>query len=434
MSRQSAIDEPVELSALLRERDLEEVAGYYAELHGCGIAVFDREATGNVAVAVGPGADLEQARALPRQGGAATVGENGYWRTPVEYEGANIGMVMIGPFPAASEVDAERATRLGRHISSILEVLVHSAYQRYLTTVMHVAAMEEAYAGLQKKNRQLSEAIERLEEADRLKSNFLATVSHELRTPLTSVIGYSEMLLEGLAGPLADEQKEYVQTVLSKADQLLQLITGLLDASLLDKGQLQIARQAIDLPPVIEAVAAAFAPQARQRQLTVEVVAYGGPRAEGDERKIRQVLWNLLANAIKFTPHGGNVRIEAAIGPLSPSADGGRFGVPEDEDMAGDLGVRLRVIDDGIGISPEKQRHIFEPFFQVDSSSTREYGGTGLGLTLAKRYVEAHGGQIWVDSRLGQGSTFTVSLPAVADELASYVRGTLGRDRAREPG
>ncbi|HUH01833.1 MAG TPA: HAMP domain-containing sensor histidine kinase, partial [Kofleriaceae bacterium] len=263
-----------------------------------------------------------------------------------------------------------------------------------------------------------------LQEADRLKSNFLATVSHELRTPLTSVIGYSEMLLEGLAGTLNAEQGDYVQTVLSKADQLLQLITGILDASLLENGQLDLARRIIVVRELLDAVAATYAPQAQQRNVEIALEVPAVPPLYGDERKIRQVLGNLLANAIKFTDGGGRVRVSVAVGPLSPRNDAGRFGSPAARASSQTWGVRISVADDGIGIPPEKLRHIFEPFFQVDSSSTREYGGTGLGLTLAKRYVEAHGGEIWVDSRLGHGSTFTVSFPAAPDELEAYLART----------
>lgn len=425
VNRHSAIDEPVELGTLLRATDLEEVAGYYADLHKNGVAVLDNRRTGTrLAVAAGPGAEVGIARELPLEPGAIERGEHAYFRAILLHEGAPMGMVVVGPYQAGSEVDAERAGRLARHIGSILEVLVHAAYQRYLTTVMHVAAMEEAYSGLQKKNEQLAQAVERLQEADRLKSNFLATVSHELRTPLTSVIGYSEMLLEGLAGPLNSEQGEYVQTVLSKADQLLQLITGILDASLLENGQLDLARRIIAVPELLETVAATYAPQAQQRGVKIGLEAPEVPRLFGDERKIRQVVGNLVANAIKFTHQGGSVRLVVAVGPLSQRDDAGRFGTPGANATPQTWGVRFSVVDDGIGIPPEKLRHIFEPFFQVDSSSTREYGGTGLGLTLAKRYVEAHGGEIWVDSRLGKGSTFTVSFPAAPDELEAYLRRT----------
>jgi signal transduction histidine kinase len=425
VNRLSAIDDSVELGVLLRASDLEEVAGYYAELHGCGVAVLDSQRTGRrLAVAAGPGADVDVVRELPLDAGEIERGDRAYFRALLLHEGSPIGMVVVGPHESGSEVATERAGRLAGHIRSILEVLVHAAYQRYLTSVMHVAAMEEAYAGLQKKNEQLAQAVERLQEADRLKSNFLATVSHELRTPLTSVIGYSEMLLEGLAGALNTEQGDYVQTVLSKADQLLQLITGILDASLLENGQLDLARRIIVVAELIDAVAATYAPQAQQRSVELALDVPDVPPLFGDERKIRQVLGNLVANAIKFTDGGGRVRVSVTVGPLSPRNDAGRFGAPSAHATPQTWGVRISVADDGIGIPPEKLRHIFEPFFQVDSSSTREYGGTGLGLTLAKRYVEAHGGEIWVDSRLGHGSTFTVSFPAAPDELEAYLART----------
>jgi signal transduction histidine kinase len=128
----------------------------------------------------------------------------------------------------------------------------------------------------------------------------------------------------------------------------------------------------------------------------------------------------LVANAIKFTPEGGSIAIDLEVGPMAPGDQEGRFGAP-DPDRGSGHGLRLVVRDSGIGISPEKQAHIFEPFFQVDSSSTREYGGTGLGLTLAKSYVEAHGGHIWVDSKLGAGSTFTITLPAIPDDLEAHL-------------
>jgi signal transduction histidine kinase len=295
---------------------------------------------------------------------------------------------------------------------------------RHLTAVAHLAAMDQAFTELTSKNQHLERAVSRLEEVDRLKSNFLATMSHELRTPLTSVIGYAEMLHEGLAGTLNDEQRDYVQTILGKADQLLQIITSILDVSLLESGQRRIEPTAVALPELAESVVASFASQARKRRLRLVVRTPDKeaplPRALGDSRKIRQVIWNLLSNAVKFTPEGGEVSVAIGVGPLAaesgdPDNAGRRASRADDR-----LGVRVVVTDSGIGIPPEKQAHIFEPFFQVDSSSTREYGGTGLGLTLAKSYVEAHGGQIRVDSAVGKGSTFTVSFPAVAADLEPW--------------
>lgn len=149
------------------------------------------------------------------------------------------------------------------------------------------------------------------------------------------------------------------------------------------------------------------------------------PRVMADSRRIRQVLMHLIANAIKFTPRGGDVVVAAEIGPLSPSDHHGAPVAPppsmSPQDLARRYGVRVSVRDTGIGISAVAQARIFEPFFQADQSSTREYGGTGLGLSLAKSFVEAHGGSIWVESEPGNGSTFTLSLPSVADELHAHL-------------
>ncbi len=418
MHRQSAIDAPIALATFLGADDLEEVASCFAGLHGVAFSILDLE--GKLAVTTDPALDLDALRA-PLDGASDVLEVAGgrCHRQALVHDGQTLGVVAIGPFPD-DQFDA--AAGLAGAVTRVISVLIHSAYARHLTTEMHVAAMDETFRSLEAKNRQLAIAIERMQEFDRLKSNFLATVSHELRTPLTSVIGYSEMLLEGLAGPLNDEQKEYVATVLSKADQLLQLITGILDASLMESGSLRLESKPLVLGELIDSVAATFYPQAQKRGISIHVAPVAVPRAMGDGRKIQQVLWNLVANAVKFTPDGGEVSIECGVGPMSPNDESGRFGTPGVDSRIATWGLRVAIRDSGIGISPEKQAHIFEPFFQVDSSSTREYGGTGLGLTLAKSYVEAHGGHIWVDSALGDGSVFQLSLPAVTAELAAYLR------------
>jgi signal transduction histidine kinase len=270
--------------------------------------------------------------------------------------------------------------------------------------------MDEAYRELSDKNERLNAAVERMQEVDRLKSNFLATVSHELRTPLTSVIGYSEMLIEGLAGALNPEQKEYVQIIMEKGDHLLQLITGILDVSRVDSGPLRLSREALQLAEMSTGILSAMAPLARRKRVELRLEARERvPRVHGDRERLRQVLIHLVSNAIKFTPEGGRIVISLEAGGLSRDEE-------LRENAAAPAGVRLRVADSGIGIAPEKQVRIFEPFFQVDQSSTREYGGTGLGLTLVKSYIEAHGGHVWVDSELGRGSAFTVTLPVSAED------------------
>jgi signal transduction histidine kinase len=244
--------------------------------------------------------------------------------------------------------------------------------------------------------------VERLQEADRVKSNFLATVSHELRTPLTSVIGYSEMLLEGIAGALNEEQREYVRTVMEKGDQLLQLITGILDISRMEAGELRLSKVTFALDEVVSVALSTIAPQARRKRLHItSQIPEGLPALFGDRDKIRQVVLNLLSNSVKFTPEGGAIMLSATLGALKTRTS---FGGPPDA-------VLLTIRDTGIGVPAEHAERIFDPFFQVDNSSTREYGGTGLGLSIVKRFVEAHGGVVWLDSEVGKGSAFTITLP-----------------------
>jgi signal transduction histidine kinase len=371
-----------------------------------------------------------------------------YQIQPLVHDGTVLGAVVFGPYlpesrPASlpgilqtllgpaglDEAEAavarlrplaeSAARRVAEHVTRVVGILVHTAYARHLTAQIHSATIAETYKELSEKNQRLAAAVERMQEVDRLKSNFLATVSHELRTPLTSVIGYSEMLIEGLAGALTQEQREYVQIIMEKGDQLLQLITGLLDVSRMDSGSMRLAREPIRLGELVGSILTAMAPLARRKRVDLRLDAPPDlPRVEGDREKLRQVLFNLVGNAIKFTPESGQVHIGLTVGPLAREDE--MVSAPPETDG---VGVRLRVADSGIGIAPEKQVRIFEPFFQVDSSSTREYGGTGLGLALVKSYVEAHGGRVWVDSELGRGSAFTVTLPAVDKDLARFLGG-----------
>jgi signal transduction histidine kinase len=270
---------------------------------------------------------------------------------------------------------------------------------------MHATSLEHADAELHQKNARLALAVARLEELDKIKSNFLATVSHELRTPLTSVIGYSEMLLEGLAGPLNAEQREYVTTVMEKGEQLLGIITGILDISRIEAGGVSLDRQPFDPSETIVSALSTVAPTARRKRLSVEAeLPPTLPKVLGDRDKVRQVVVNLLGNAVKFTPEGGRVQVRAEVAPLKRPGTAG----PSTEEPRG---VRIAVSDSGIGIPDEAMTRIFEPFFQVDNSSTREYGGTGLGLSIVRSFVHAHGGAVWVESRPGTGSTFFVTFP-----------------------
>ena len=375
MSRGRTLDDPIELARLVPPGELGELATAIERALGCRLAVKDKAGV-VLAGAVDAGA-VER---------------------PFEHEGERLGAL------AASGPHAERAIALA---VDMLGLLVHHAHARELAAATHEEAMQVTFAELTEHNQRLQRAVARLEELDRLKSNFLATMSHELRTPLTSVIGYAEMMAEGLAGPVTGEQKDYLTTILGKADQLLGLITSVLDVSSLETGQLALERSQLSLADVVASEVATFQPQAGRRGIAIQLSAQGDSVVVGDRRKIRQIVSSLLSNAVKFTPDRGKVGVEVRPGPLGPGVGGG------------DEAVQLVVSDSGIGISRDAVAKIFEPFYQADSSSTRAFGGTGLGLTLAKAYVEAHGGRIWVDTTPGQGSTFTATFPARSAEAAS---------------
>ena len=229
-----------------------------------------------------------------------------------------------------------------------------------------------------------------LEIANRHKSEFLANMSHELRTPLNAVIGFSEVLLERMFGELNDKQDEYLQDILASGRHLLSLINDILDLSKIEAGRMELELTEFDLPQAVDNALTLVRERANRRGIALDhAIEEGVGPFRGDERKIKQVLLNLLSNAVKFTPEGGRIGVRATL-------DNGN--------------VQIAVTDTGVGIAPEDHEAVFEEFRQVgDEAKKRE--GTGLGLALARRFVELHGGKIWVESELGHGSTFTFTLP-----------------------
>jgi two-component system sensor histidine kinase BarA len=383
------VDAPVTLDELL-DRNARETLGAGASDLGVVLAVVDRH--GRVLCGETPPAATLAVR--PEFDHVAVDVAGVAWMVaPLMHEGDTIGTLIVR--------GNETVTA---HLHRVADAFIVDGIKRAMSARMHMATVEEANRELTEKNKRLAQAVERLQEADRVKSNFLATVSHELRTPLTSVIGYSEMLLEGIAGELNDEQREYVRTVMEKGDQLLQLITGILDISRMEAGEMKISKSPFELEDVMSTALSTVAPHARRKKLILHCTLEPGlPLVYGDRDKVRQVLLNLIGNAIKFTPEGGKIEVAAVVGTLAqPSPE-----LPPDSPR----GVRIWVRDSGIGVPLEHQKRVFDPFFQVDNSSTREYGGTGLGLSIVKRLVEAHGGNVWIDSENGRGATFAFTIP-----------------------
>jgi signal transduction histidine kinase len=243
---------------------------------------------------------------------------------------------------------------------------------------------------LQARNREIEDKGRQLEVASQHKSEFLANMSHELRTPLNAIIGFSEVLSERMFGELNEKQEEYLKDIYASGTHLLSLINDILDLSKIEAGRMELELTDFDLPQAIDNALTLVRERAGRRGIALHqsVEAHLG-EIKGDERKVKQVLLNLLSNALKFTPEGGRVEVRAGM------VDG----------LA-----EISVTDTGVGISPEDQDAVFEEFRQVGTAE-KKAEGTGLGLTLCRKFVELHGGRIWVKSEVGVGSTFTFTIP-----------------------
>jgi GAF domain-containing protein/anti-sigma regulatory factor (Ser/Thr protein kinase) len=238
--------------------------------------------------------------------------------------------------------------------------------------------------------REIADKSRQLEVASQHKSEFLANMSHELRTPLNAIIGFSEVLNERMFGELNEKQAEYLKDIHASGQHLLSLINDILDLSKVEAGRMELELTDFDLPAAVDSAVTLVRERANRKGITVRIaVGEQIGMMRGDERKIRQVLLNLLSNAIKFTPEGGRIEVAA---------------VPNDGS------VEVSVHDTGVGIAPEDHEAVFEEFRQVGESAAKQEG-TGLGLALARKFIELHGGKIWVTSQVGAGSTFTFTVP-----------------------
>ncbi|HMP90328.1 MAG TPA: ATP-binding protein [Kiritimatiellia bacterium] len=252
-----------------------------------------------------------------------------------------------------------------------------------------------------KRTAELQEALTRAESADRLKSSFLATMSHELRTPLNSIIGFTGVILQGLAGPLTPEQTKQLGMVQRSARHLLELINDVLDLSKIEAGQLSIRADAVDLPASIHHVVDLIRPDAEKKGLSLQLhMPDELPTIIGDRRRVEQILMNLLSNAVKFTEQGGVTLTVECVTDFRAR-----------ENATDEAAIRFRVSDTGIGIHKQDLNTLFKPFSQIDTGLTRKHEGTGLGLAICRRLTDLMGGEIYVRSEPSRGSEFVVQLP-----------------------
>jgi signal transduction histidine kinase len=264
-----------------------------------------------------------------------------------------------------------------------------------VATFEDVTEREQARHEIDALNAQLRRQVLELETANRLKSEFLANMSHELRTPFNAIIGFAELMYDGKAGPVSQRQQEFLRDILTAARHLLQILNDVLDLSKVEAGKLELRLQPVHLASVIAEVQDTVRAIAEEKRLTIEIApAPHILNPISDPTKLKQVLYNYVSNAVKFTPDGGRIVIRV---------------LPEGVDA-----IRIEVQDNGIGIRPEDIGRLFVEFQQLDASSAKQYPGTGLGLALVKRLVEALGGRVGVRSTYGEGSVFHAVLPRVA--------------------
>jgi signal transduction histidine kinase len=276
-----------------------------------------------------------------------------------------------------------------------------------------IELLERRFAGRYMKRRSdptyetLWRAKEAAEAASRAKSEFLATVSHELRTPLNAIIGFSELMILGVLGPLGNPQyQSYLEDIHQSGSHLLSIINDILDFSKAEAGKLVLDESEVDVAEAVTTISRLMGPRLAEARLTFQLELPAElPHLWCDQRKLKQMLLNLLGNAVKFTPAGGDVRVTAA---------------------RSDSGLVLRVSDSGIGIAASDLDRVLEPFAQADNKLSRRHEGTGLGLTLVRSMIEIHGGTLRLESEVGFGTTAILTFPSERIMPIRNVQGSQG--------
>jgi signal transduction histidine kinase/DNA-binding response OmpR family regulator len=302
---------------------------------------------------------------------------------------------------------------------------------QYISIRTDVTECKRVESALQKKNVEL-------EEASRMKSEFLANMSHELRTPLNAIIGFSEVLKDGLLGELSERQRKFVGDIFGSGTHLLSLINDILDLSKVEAGKMTLDLELVPVHALLSNGLSIVREKAAARGIHVDMAASDDlVSIHADPRKLTQIVYNLLSNAVKFSPDGGHVTLRArvvsrgAVGQPSCAWPGRSLSLANSPFTEF---LEVRVTDDGIGMPQEALAQLFRPFTQIDSGLSREFEGTGLGLAMVKLLAELHGGAVAVESAVGQGSCFTVWLPARTSDAEAPMRvsaGAISRARGR---
>jgi signal transduction histidine kinase len=430
VSADSPADRTPNIDQLIRADDLERSLRPFLDWGLAGIALFARDCSPFLRLGT-EGSPILRWDVLPPEAEAASRSSEertfGLERHRFEVRPAFAGADRVGVMVFAVEIDGDgdgdgddqRLGELADALSGVIASLLQSGFATWVTSELHLAASESSYRALEGQNEELQRAVEHLRELDVLKSNFLATVSHELRTPLTSVIGFSEMLLKGIAGDLNEEQDEYVTTILERGEELLRLITQILEMSRMEMGTLHLSVRTVPLVEIAERALSSVRITAEQAGVRVyHELAEDLPPVVVDADKVQQVLVNLVSNATKFNRPDGEVVIGAKLAPIRRPFEEETFFGDEDDDA-----LLVSVRDSGVGIPAEQLARIFDAFYQVDASSTRAHGGAGLGLSIVRRLIEAHGGEVWAESTVEVGTTFFFTLPLSIPEGVDVVEG-----------
>jgi len=377
----------------------ETLAQEYAEGEG----LVGQAAMENMSILVG---EFDPNNTLVIETGAFSFKPKAVLVTPIVYQDRRQGVLVLAATRTLTERERSFVDRLAGQLGVALHNLSLFDKMKLLSDQLRLRGEE-----INSKNIQL-------QEADRLKSEFLANMSHELRTPLNSIIGFSEVLVDGLRGDLTSDQKLYVEQILDSGRHLLALINDILDLSKVEAGRMELDLDTLDIATVLRDSLSIVLEKAMgsRVELLCEPTADLGV-LQADARKVKQILFNLLSNAVKFTPEGGTVRLlatrvgrEQAARPLP-----GGLRTPLLESFATEF-IEIEVSDTGLGIAREDYPKLFQPFCQLETSISRTHEGTGLGLAMVRKLAELHGGCVGVQSEAGRGSSFLVWLPYGLDE------------------